>query len=126
MLELPKIVEARGNLSYLEEASHVPFEIRRVSWVHERAQSGSRGRAPQRAEELIVALSGSFDVVTHDGSVESVHRLNRPYLALHLPPLHWREIRDASANVLALVVASEHDGSDEIVDFMTFLALHRS
>jgi hypothetical protein len=129
LFELPRIAEARGNLSYLEEEAQVPFEISRVYWIHDVPGGEARGggHAFREAEEVIVALSGSFEVLVHDGSDTTIFTLNRAFVGLHVPPMHWRELRNFSTNSLALLVASTgFDEADYVRDFDAFRSLHGS
>jgi hypothetical protein len=125
LIDLPKNLDARGNLSFLEENTHIPFEINRVYWIYDVPGGETRGgHAYQDLEEAIVALSGSFDVRVHNGESESVYSLNRSYTALYLPKMMWRKIENFSTNAVALVVASlPYNESDYIRDFDTFRTL---
>lgn len=126
LLELPRITDSRGNLSYLEEEAQIPFEIRRVYWIHDIPGGEVRGgHACRETEEIIIGLSGSLDVLLHDGSDERSYTLNRSYVGLHVPRMHWRELRNFSTNSLVLVVASTgYDGDDYIRHFEAFRAQH--
>jgi len=122
LLDLPKILDARGNLSFLEEESTVPFAIRRIYWIYDVPGGQVRGSHAFRAtEEIIIALSGSFDVVLHDGRAGSVQPLNRSYVGLYLPAMTWRTLENFSTNSLALVLASTpYDEADYVRDFAAF------
>jgi hypothetical protein len=122
LIELPKILDERGNLTFLQSQDQVPFEIKRTYWVYDVPGGEERGsHAFRNTEELIIALSGSFDVVLHDGSVESVFSLNRSYHGLIVAPMIWRTLRNFSTNALALILAStEYSSSDYIRDFAEF------
>jgi len=122
LIDLPKILDDRGNLSFLQESDQIPFEVKRAYWIYDVPGGEVRGsHAFYRSHELIIALSGSFDVVVHDGSEEHVFSLKRSYYALYLPPMNWRTLRDFSTNSLAFVVAStEYHESDYIRSFETF------
>jgi len=113
IIELPKIPDERGNLSFIEECRHIPFRIARAYWIYDvPGGEGRDGHAFRRNEELIVALSGSFDVVV-DG-VEKFS-LNRSYYGLYIPAGTWRELVNFSTNSLALVLASEPYDKDDYV-----------
>lgn len=113
IIELPKILDERGNLSFIEECSHIPFKIARVYWVYDvPGGQGRDGHAFRKNNELIVALSGSFDVVI-DGS-ETVS-LNRSYYGLYVPAGTWRKLINFSTNSLALILASEPYDEDDYV-----------
>lgn len=113
IIELPKILDERGNLSFIEECRHVPFKIARAYWVYD-VPGGQRrdGHAYRRNHELIVALSGSFDVQLGSGEVFS---LNRSYYGLYVPAGIWRELNNFSTNSLALILASEPYSPDDYV-----------
>jgi hypothetical protein len=125
IIDLPKIVDSRGNLSFIEEMKHFPFPIKRVYWVYDVPGGQKRGgHAFKRQRELIVALSGSFEVSLDDGSGKKSYRMNRSYFGLYVPNMHWREIEDFATNSLALVVSStEYDEGDYIRDQAEFMRL---
>ena len=122
IIHLPKIVDDRGNLSFIEECNHIPFKIERTFWIYDVPGGECRGgHAYKETEEFIVALSGSFDVVLNDGEKERVFQLNRSYYGLYVPKMMWREMRNFSTNSLALVMASTpYDAEDYIRDFNEF------
>jgi oxalate decarboxylase/phosphoglucose isomerase-like protein (cupin superfamily) len=123
--KLPKIFDLRGNLSFIEENTHIPFEIQRVYWIYDVPGGEYRGEhAFKKTEELIVALSGSFDVVLHNGNKEIRYLLNRSYYGVYIPKMIWRKIENFSTNSLALIIAStEYDKQDYIRDFEVFKKL---
>jgi hypothetical protein len=125
LIQLPKIEDSRGNLSFLESNKHVPFEILRAYWIYDVPGGEKRGgHVYKRNKELIVALSGSFDVILHDGITKSTVSLNRSYTALFVPNGIWRQMDNFSTNSLALVLASTfYDSEDYIYDFDQFLQL---
>jgi hypothetical protein len=125
MIDLPKIEDPRGNLSFIEEFKHVPFEIKRVYWIYDVPGGEFRGsHAFKNTHEFIIALSGSFDIVLHDGKTELKFPLNRSYFGLYVPNMIWRKIENFSTNSLALIVAStEYKETDYIRDFAEFLSL---
>lgn len=113
IVELPKILDERGNLSFIEECRHVPFRIARAYWIYDvPGGQGRDGHAYRRNEELIVALSGSFDVVV-DG--QGTFLLNRSYYGLYVPAGTWRELTNFSTNSLAMVLASEPYDEDDYI-----------
>lgn len=122
ILGLPKIEDPRGNLSIIEQIKQIPFEIKRVYWIYDVPGGKNRGgHAYKENEEFIVALSGSFDVVLHDGENEQKFQLNRSYFGLYVPKGMWRTMTNFSTNSLALVLsATEYDEHDYIVDFEEF------
>ena len=127
IINLPKFLDQRGNLSFIEEDTHLPFKIRRVYWIYDVPGGESRGgHAFKLTEELIVALSGSFDVILNDGSREYRFSLNRSYYGLYVPSMNWRVLENFSTNSLAIVIAStDFDKDDYIRDFDQFCQLKR-
>jgi hypothetical protein len=121
-IELPKILDKRGNLSFFENTEHIPFEIKRVYWIYDVPGGELRGsHAFKKSKEFIIALSGSFDVVLNDGVEEKKFNLNRSYNGLYIPNLLWRKLENFSTNSLALIVSSiEYDQNDYIRDFEEF------
>ena len=119
IIELPKIVDVRGNLSIIEQYKHVPFEIRRAHWIYDVPGGLNRGgHAYKNTEEFIVALSGSFDVEIDDGEQRQTYALNRSYYGLYVPKGMWRTMKNFSTNSLALVLSStDYDENDYITDY---------
>jgi len=122
IIDLPKFLDRRGNLSFIEEETHIPFKIERTYWIYDVPGGETRGgHAYKKNEEFIVALSGSFDVILDDGMKQKVFHLNRSYYGLYMPTGLWRQMNNFSTNSLALVLASSHyDKSDYIFDFEEF------
>lgn len=122
LIDLPKILDERGNLSFFEEENQIPFKIRRAYWIYDVPGGEFRGsHAFKDTEEFIVAMSGSFDVVLHDGEKELKFSLNRSYYGLYVPKLTWRRLENFSTNSLALVTASKrYDEKEYIRDFNHF------
>ncbi len=125
LIELPKINDPRGNLTFIESGSHVPFEVKRNYWIYDVPSGMWRdGHAFKVQEEFIVALSGSFDVVVNDGSKEQTFHLARPQIGLYVPPMTWRHIDNFSTNSVALVLSSTaYDPTDYIEEFELFKTL---
>jgi oxalate decarboxylase/phosphoglucose isomerase-like protein (cupin superfamily) len=123
LIYLPKIPDDRGNLTYVEEIKHIPFIINRVYWIYDVPGGEFRGsHAFRRNEELIAALSGSFDVVLHDGKREYRFSLNRSYDGVYIPNMVWRRMENFSTNSLAIVLSSTNfDPDDYIRDFDQFM-----
>lgn len=116
IINLPKFLDARGNLSFVEEESHIPFKILRSYWIYDVPGGECRGgHAYRENEEFIVALSGSFDVVLDDGKERKVFNLNRSYYGLYVPKGLWREMVNFSTNSLALVLASAPYSQDDYI-----------
>ncbi|NCT16569.1 MAG: WxcM-like domain-containing protein [Flavobacteriales bacterium] len=122
IIDLPKILDPRGNLSFFESENHIPFEIKRTYWIYDVPGGEIRGsHAFKESHEFIIALSGSFDVVLNDGENEMKYSLNRSYYGLYVPNLLWRSIENFSTNSLALIVSSiSYDTADYIRDFDEF------
>jgi len=128
IINLPKIFDPRGNLTVIEELKQIPFEIARTYWIYDVPGGEIRGsHAFKEQQEIIVALSGSFDVITHDGEKEQKHSLNRSYFGLYLPPMTWRTIENFSTNAVCLVISSHaFDENDYIRDFNEFLTTSKT
>ena len=122
IVELPKILDKRGNLSFFEYSNQLPFEIARTYWIYDVPGGEVRGsHAFKQQQEFIIALSGSFDVVLHDGCHEIKYSLNRSYYGLFIPKMYWRRIENFSTNSLALIVSDTfYDSDDYIRDFEVF------
>lgn len=123
IINLPKIEDERGNLTFIEEENHIPFKIKRVYWIYDVPGGQKRGgHAFKEQKEFIVALSGSFDVVIDDGKQKQTFPLNRSYYGLYIPNGLWREMNNFSTNSLALVLSStEFSEDDYIRDYQTYL-----
>ena len=118
IIELPKFLDDRGNLSFLENGTQIPFEIMRVHWIYDVPGGESRGGvAYKTTEEFIVAMSGSFDVIVRDGEKEWKFFLNRSYKGVYIPAGLWRSIENYSSNSVAVIAASTfYDPSDAVRD----------
>lgn len=125
IINVPKITDPRGNLSFFENDNQLPFKIRRSYWIYDVPGGESRGgHAFKTSEEFIVALSGSFDVVLDNGSEKKTYTLNRSYYGLYVPKMCWREMVNFSTNSLALIVSStDYNADDYIRDHDEFLRL---
>jgi len=125
IINLPKIEDRRGNLSFIEENKNIPFGIKRVYWIYDVPGGEMRGsHAYKTLNEFIVALSGSFDVVLHDGKEESKYSLNRSYYGLFVPKMYWRRIENFSTNALALILADDFYKKDDYIrDFNEFMGM---
>lgn len=122
ILDLPKIVDPRGNLTFIDEGIHIPFKIERSYWIYDVPGGQSRGgHAFKMQHEFIVALSGSFDVSVDDGKERQTFSLNRSYYGLYLPSGLWREMTNFSTNSLALVLSStQYSETDYIRNYKEF------
>ena len=122
-IDLPKICDPRGNLSFIEGENHIPFKIERTYWIYDVPGGRTRsGHAFRTQEEFIVALSGSFDVVLNDGKGnEQTYHMARSYYGIYVPPMTWRKIVNFSTNSVAMVLSStKYDHKDYIEDFEEF------
>jgi len=125
IIELPKFTDPRGNLSFVEQLNHIPFEIKRTYWIYDVPGGEARGgHAFKKNEEFIVALSGAFDVIVDDGKEKKTFSLNRSYYGLYIPAGLWRTMENFSTNSLALEFGSIHyDRTDYVEDYNQFLKL---
>ena len=128
IIELPKIEDPRGNLSFIEENNHIPFNIERTYWIYDVPGGQIRGgHAFKKQQEFIIALSGSFDVMVDDGSQKKTFTLNRSYYGLFIPAGYWRQMNNFSTNSLAIVVASTNfEELDYIRDYDFFIKYKKS
>jgi dTDP-4-dehydrorhamnose 3,5-epimerase-like enzyme len=128
IINLPKFLDARGNLSFVEQENHIPFTIKRTYWLYDVPGGECRGgHAYKENEEFIVALSGSFDVILDDGKEKKTFTLNRSYYGLYVPKGLWREMENFSTNSLAVILSStNYDACDYVRDYDEFLMLKRN
>ncbi len=128
IIQLPKFLDARGNLSFVEQENQIPFSIRRTYWIYDVPGGENRGgHAYRENEEFIIALSGSFDVVLDDGEKKQTFTLNRSYYGLYVPKGIWREMENFSTNSLAVILSStDYNPDDYIRDYNQFLTLKRN
>lgn len=119
IIQLPKILDERGNLSFLEGLNHIPFEIMRTYWIYDVPGGEVRGGHSYKInEEFIIALSGSFDVVLNDGQNEQIISLNRSYVGLYVPGGIWKHMENFSTNSLAFITSSTpYNEQDYVRDF---------
>ena len=127
IIQLPKFLDARGNLSFVQQMDHILFEIRRTYWLYDVPGGECRGgHAYKENQEFIVAMSGSFDVVLDDGTEKKTFTLNRSYYGLYVPKGLWREMDNFSTNSLALVLSStDYDSNDYVRDYDVFLKMKK-
>jgi dTDP-4-dehydrorhamnose 3,5-epimerase-like enzyme len=128
LVELPKFLDARGNLSFAENNKQIPFEIKRTYWIYDVPGGESRGgHAYLKNKEFIIALSGAFDVIVDDGQQKRKYTLNRSYYGLYVPAGLWREIENFSTNSLALEFGSMHyDVNDYVRDYQEYIKLKKN
>lgn len=116
IIKLPKITDKRGNLSFIEGSTHIPFEIARTYWIYDVPGGKIRGgHAFKSQSEFIVALSGSFDIIIDDGIKKQTVHLNRSYYGLFIPCGVWRHLENFSTNSLALILASTNFSEDDYI-----------
>ncbi|EHP44949.1 sugar 3,4-ketoisomerase [Odoribacter laneus] len=123
--DLPKFLDKRGNLSFVEELKNIPFKIERIYWLYDVPGGETRGgHAYKENSEFIIALSGSFDVLLDDGDQHKTYTLNRSYHGLYVPKGLWREMNNFSTNSLALILAStKYNINDYVRDYAEFLKI---
>jgi len=128
LIDLPRIQDPRGNLTFIESGRHIPFEIRRVYYVYDVPGGAERGgHAHKELHEFIVAMSGSFDVILDDGREKKRFHLNRSYFGLYICPMIWRELDNFSSGSVCMVLASNfYDEADYYRDYDQFLTALRS
>ena len=126
-IELPKIADPRGNLTFVEGGNHIPFDIRRVYYLYDVPGGSDRGAHAHRTlHQFVVAMSGSFDIVLNDGDRQRRFHLNRSYFGLYVCPMMWRTIDNFSSGGVCMVLASHvYDPADYIRDYDEFLTLAR-
>jgi len=127
IIELPRIQDPRGNLSFVESSHHIPFDIKRVYYLYDVPGGAERGsHAHKKLHQFIVAMSGSFDVVLDDGESQRRYHLNRSYQGLYVCPMMWRLLDNFSSGAVCMVLASEfYDAADYFRDREAFLAAPR-
>lgn len=123
LIELPRIYDPRGSLSFAQDNDRIPFAIKRVFWLYDVPGGALRGSHSHKdAHELIVATGGSFDVSLHDGDSSTTYTLNRPFIGLYVPPGYWRTLENFSSGSVCMVLDSTlYDENDYIRDFDEFL-----
>lgn len=127
IIELPIFTDPRGNLSFVEQLNHIPFEIKRTYWIYDVPGGEARGgHAFRENQEFIIALSGAFDVIVDDGQQKKTFTLNRSYYGLYIPTGLWREIENFSTNSFALEFGSEHYSKEDYIrKYDDFLKMKR-
>jgi hypothetical protein len=128
VVNLPKVSDPRGNLTFIEGTRHIPFEIRRVYFLYDVPGGAERGgHAHKDLQQFIIAMSGSFDIVLDDGNVRQRFHLNRSYYGLYVCPMIWRELDNFSSGSVCMVLASNlYDEADYYRDYQDFLRVVRS
>lgn len=123
IISLPKVEDLRGNLTFIQERDHIPFEIERIYWIYDVPGGQIRGgHAFREQQELIIALTGSFDVIVDDGENKKSFSMNRSYYGLYVPNELWRHMENFSTNSVAMVISStSFSEGDYIRDYQDFL-----
>ena len=122
LINLNKITDDRGNLTYMQYPEHVPFKFKRVYWIYDVPSGQTRGgHAFKSQKEVIVCLSGSLEVYISNGTIEESYTLNRPFNALYVPELTWRQLRNFSTNTVVMILNSDYfDEKDYIHEYESF------
>lgn len=125
LIELPKITDPRGNLSFVEQNNHIPFEIQRTYWIYDVPGGEERcGHAYKTTDEFIIAIAGAFDVTVDDGNIKKTFTLNRSYYGLYIPKGLWGKMHNFSTASLALKLANtKYDRSDYVEDYEEYRKL---
>ena len=125
IVDLPKITDLRGNISFIEGGQHIPFDIKRVYYLYDVPGGSDRGsHAHKNLHQFVVAMSGSFDIVLDDGKEKRKFQLNRSYNGLYVCPMMWRDLGNFSSGAVCMVLASEYyEEADYIRDYQQFLTL---
>lgn len=128
IIELPKITDHRGNLTFVEGGNHIPFEIRRVYYLYDVPGGASRAAHGHRAlHQLMISMSGAFDVTLDDGHEKKTYHMNRSYYGLYIPPMMWRDLDNFSTGSVCMVLASDYfDEGDYFRDYQEFLKAVRA
>lgn len=128
IIDLPKITDPRGNLTFIEGSRHIPFEIRRVYYLYDVPGGAERaGHAHKNLHQLFVAISGSFDILLDDGLRKQRYHLNRSYYGLYVCPMIWRELNNFSSGAVCMVLASDYyDESDYFRHYLDFACAVKS
>jgi dTDP-4-dehydrorhamnose 3,5-epimerase-like enzyme len=123
LINLPKIEDPRGNLTFIEEENHIQFQIKRVYWIYDVPGGEQRGgHAFKEQREFVVALCGSFDVVINNGKIKDHYHLNRSYYGLYIPSGLWRHMENFSTNAVVMVLSSTfYNEMDYIRNFNDYL-----
>ena len=127
MIDLPKKLDPRGNLTFIESKKHIPFELKRIFYIYDVPTAESRGaHAHHTLHQFLISLSGSFDVELDDGNNKKTFHLNRPWQGLHIPPMIWAGEKNFDAGTVCLVLVSDfYDAGDYIRDYSKFLKIVR-
>lgn len=128
IIDLPRIHDPRGNLTFVEGGNHIPFDIKRVYYLYDVPGGASRAAHGHKAlHQVMIAISGSFDITLNDGHNTQTFHMNRSYYGLYVPPMMWRDLDNFSSGAVCLVLASDfYDPDDYYHDYDSFLAAARA
>lgn len=123
IIELPRIPDARGNLTFIESERHIPFQIKRAYYLYDVPGGATRAaHGHKKLQQLMIAMSGSFDVTLDDGNEKKLFHLNRSYFGLYIPPMMWRDLDNFSSGAVCMVFASDYYNEDDYYrDYKGFL-----
>jgi dTDP-4-dehydrorhamnose 3,5-epimerase-like enzyme len=123
IIELPRISDPRGNLTFVEGGNHIPFDIKRAYYLYDVPGGAERGaHGHKELKQLVIAMSGSFDVVLDDGYETKTYHMNRSYYGLYVSPMMWRDITNVSSGAVCMVLASEcYSEADYFRDYQEFV-----
>jgi dTDP-4-dehydrorhamnose 3,5-epimerase-like enzyme len=125
LIELPKIKDQRGNLTFIESSRHIPFDIKRVYYLYDVPGGAARAaHGHKKLHQLMVSMSGSFDITLDDGFIKKTFHLNRSYLGLYIPPMIWRDLDNFSSGAVCMVLASDfYDEDDYFRSYADFISV---
>lgn len=128
IIDLPKVCDQRGNLTFVESSNHIPFDIKRVYYLYDVPGGSSRAaHGHKKLHQLMIAMSGSFDVTLDDGYQKKTFHLNRSYYGLYIPPMMWRDLDNFSSGAVCMVLASDfYSEEDYYRNYSDFIAAVRS
>lgn len=123
LIELPKITDQRGNLTFIESGRHIPFDIKRTYYLYDVPGGATRAaHGHRRLQQLMISMSGSFDITLDDGHEKKLFHLNRSYYGLYIPPMLWRDLDNFSSGAVCMVLASDYyEEADYFRDYNDFL-----
>ncbi len=126
-IDLPQIIDVRGNLSFVEEYKHIPFKVETAYWIYDvPGGEGLEGCSFKESSEFIVGISGNFEVILNDAYKEKTFLLNRSCFGIYIPAMIWRRIENFSTNSLAFILSSSSHADDDCIrDFEEFLSLKK-
>ena len=115
IIQFPKITDQRGNLTFIEQIKHIPFNIKRIYYLYDMREKARGKHAHKKLQQIIIAISGSFDVILDDGHNKKIFHLNRPNYGLYIPSMIWRELNNFSSAAICLVLASDYYNENDYI-----------